>query len=388
MTSEQTSTPVPHRYPDPETGRAVTRWTAGPAKNQHLYFTSPSVTADDRWLVFLSDRGGHPNLWAIERATGQLVEISRNRKGLLHSYVYPYGGETGLSKASPCLDAARNIVYWIENDRVMASSLDAPAPRELCALPPGWWTAFNHVSPDGRTLCVPVADARGFPPGLVGQNEQLSEVPLRFRDMGLHSRILLIDTATGATRVVAEPPFWVSHVQFDPAGSGRVIFNQEGWRIGGPQWFPARPRIWCLEPSGEYRPLFDEPEDGWVCHENWSPTGEFIVYHGSGPAGSFVAARTWAGKLVYQHDLKDLTFVHSTLTLDGRRFVIDRRDGLISMVEWTDGGTRVTPVCRHDSSMVDQDAHVHPIISPHGRSIVFTSDVRGNCDVYEVGVEG
>jgi Tol biopolymer transport system component len=44
----------------------------------------------------------------------------------------------------------------------------------------------------------------------------------------------------------------------------------------------------------------------------------------------------------------------------------------------------VVDLCRHDSTCVDQDAHVHPITTPAGRSVVFTSDRDGRCNVYEV----
>src|SRR4029450_5762278 len=46
-------------YRDPDTGATVIQWTNAPCTNQHLYFTSFSVTQDDRWLVILSRRDGH-----------------------------------------------------------------------------------------------------------------------------------------------------------------------------------------------------------------------------------------------------------------------------------------------------------------------------------------
>ena len=51
------------------------RWADSQEKDQHLYFTSPSVTDDDRWLVILSERTGHPNIFAIDRTDGELRHL-------------------------------------------------------------------------------------------------------------------------------------------------------------------------------------------------------------------------------------------------------------------------------------------------------------------------
>lgn len=370
-------------FPDRLTGRRVTQWTASPAKDQHLYFTSPSVTEDDRWLTFISERDGHPNLYAIERPEGAIHRVSSNKGGLLHAYVYPYGGSTGLSKASPCLDAARNRIFWIQDDALWKAelSVDTEAVR-LAALPPRTWSAFTHVSPDGRTVCVPVADELAFDPTQPDQGAQMRDTVHRFREYGLKSYILLVDTASGRTEMVAEVPFWVTHVQFDPAGSGRLLFNMEGGSI-------VRPRIWCLEGNGSFRPLYDpdSEEVEWDSHENWDPRGGAIIYHGRISGQPYVAARSWEGRLLYRHFLPPACdFLHATLTIDGSRIIIDRKDGIVGTADPATG--KVEVLCRHDSSSLEQDCHVHPITTPNGKNVIFTSDRSGSVNVYEVSLTG
>jgi len=369
---------------DRETGQTVIRWTQGGAKNQHLYFTSPSVTEDDRWLIFISDRDGHPNLYAIDRGNGRIQKLTVNNEGLLRAYVYPLGGRRGLSKASPCLDARHNRVYYIQNDEVWRVDLDDNSePFKLSTLPAGAYTAFNHVSPDGQRLCVPIADARAFEAPMQTQWEQLRQVPELMRQENLTTQILLIDTTTGQSQIAAEAPFWVTHVQFDPASSGRIIFNKEGqYPTTG---IPLPDRIWCLETNGHIRPLAPETDGEWRSHENWAPDGNAIVYHGSRAGEPFVAARTWDGALLRQASLAGITLYHATGAIDGRRLFIDKPDGLIALVDPDEiGAARVRNICRHDSSCCDQDAHVHPITTQGGKSVVFTSDAAGQCDVYEV----
>ncbi len=377
-------------YLDPQTGAAVTQWTGGPHKNQHLYFTSPSVTADDRWLLFLSDRTGCPNLMAVDRSTGDIRQLSDNANGLLRSYVYPLGGPAGLSKASPCLDAVRNRVYYVQDDAVCVADLGhlEEGPRTICELPAGWLGGFTHASPDGKTFCIPVADPRAFVDPSKSQWDQMRNVPARMKAESLVTRVYLIDIAAGRPRVHAEVPFWVTHVQFDPLGTGRIVFNQEGHlkRTGN----AADDRIWCLETDGSYRPLAVQEPGEWRSHENWSPDGRSIVYHGGRADGAaFIAARTWDGRLLHETRIGDVNFWHATGAPDGRRVIVDRHDGMISIIDPAaadDSPDCVVDLCRHDTTIDDQDAHAHPLVAPSGASVTFTSIQSGTCQVYEVPI--
>lgn len=373
-------------YADPATGAKVTQWTSGPHTNQHLYFTSPSVTADDRWLVFISNRSGDPNLHAIRRRDGSIRQLSHNKNGLLRSYVYPQGGWRGLSKASPCLDPLRNRLYYIRDDLLCVVDLDNTSlgEREIGRMPTRWYGAFTHVSPDGRTVCAPCTDSLAFIDPVETQWDQLRKVPKRIERERLTSRILLIDTTTGSTKLAAAVPFWVTHVQFDPKGSGRILFNQEGFGEDGKH--PPQNRIWCLEPDGSYRPLSPEPTGEWRAHENWAVDGKSVLYHGADGDGPFLAARTWEGALVQKTYLAGIHFWHATGTVDGRRLLVDRPDGFISLVDPSAQESRIVDICRHDSSLDNQDNHPHPITTPRGSSLVFTSSRTGTAQIYEVSI--
>jgi len=198
----------------------------------------------------------------------------------------------------------------------------------------------------------------------------------------LVTRIYLIDVATGQKRVAAETPFWVTHVQFDPAGTGRIVFNLEGHVEG--KGSPLPNRIWCLEPDGAFRPISEEPVNEWRSHENWAPDGKSIVYHGMRDGKCFVAARTWEGKLLHESSLEGVEYWHATGALDGRRKFVDRRDGMVSILDPVATENRLVDLCRHDTTYDNQDAHAHPITIPNGKSVIFTSNRTGHCQVYEV----
>ena len=382
------------QYVDEMTGLSVTRWTGSPAKDQHFYFTSMSVTRDDRWLVFISERDGNPNLYAIDRSDGSILKLSDNRSGLLQSYVYPQGGNCGISKSSPCLDPNFNRVYWVQDDRVMRYDLNAMEAGVVADLPAGWIGAFNHVSPDGCTICVPCTDPRAFASGLADQWAQCRSVPSAMADdPNLVTQILRIDTQSGHVETWATVSFWVTHVQYDPKGSGRLIFNKEGFA-------EVRPRIWCMESEGQPRPLAEYPAGEIWSHENWSSDGSCIVYHGWNERGvAFFAARTWEGELLVEQEMPQFKQGHVTITADGRSFILDGIDGFVTLATPEDtvnesatvaAGLSLTHLCKHDTdpSLRDQDAHVHASPTPNGRSIIFTSDREGSCNVYEVELPG
>ncbi|MEM1210675.1 MAG: hypothetical protein AAGI68_00100 [Planctomycetota bacterium] len=370
-------------HTDPDTGAEVIRWTGSPARDNHLYFTTPSVTRDNRWLVIQSERLGSVNLFAVDRDSGTIFPLSQNEHGTQRSYCWPIGTRDGLVKASPALDPDRNRLFYVQGDSLWRVELDdaerGATPQHVWTLPVGWWGAFNHVSPDGGKVCVPLVDPRAFPEGLRTQRQQMDIGPRIIDALGLTSRLYVIEVATGAAEVVAEVPFWCTHVQFDPTGSGRMIFNQEGHRLY------SHSRTWCLEPHGAWRPLYDEPDDEFDNHENWSSDGSMIVYHGARSEKPLIAARRWDGSLIFETVFDGEHIGHTTPTLDSRGFITDGGRHVSVFVDDNAGGMRGQRLCRHDCNQVlNQDDHVHPLVTPRSDSVVFASNVLGTSNVYEV----
>ena len=367
-------------YRDKSTGLKIIQWTNDSSNDQHLYFTSHSVTSDNKWLIFISDQSGHPNLFAINRKNGEVRKLSNNNEGLLKSYVYPFGGNRGLSKASPSLDEKRNILYFNQSERIFSVDLNTRELNLICELPKGWISAFTHVSSSGKYLCVPVSDPKPFNFEAKNQVEQMRGIGEKEKSGTVFSKILLINTFSGEIEQEVEVPFWVTHVQFSPLNDQQIIFNHEGIRKNVSQ------RIWKLDTTlGNYEPLFEQPKDIWCSHENWMPTGKVIIYHGGKrdqPNELFIAGRNWNGDLVFKQNFNDINFAHATATLDGKHLVVDQRDGWVSIINIKN--KKVVHLCELHTDFNNQDAHGHPIQIPKGTSIIFTSNEKGNCNVYEL----
>ncbi|MBQ9008094.1 MAG: hypothetical protein IJ088_02020, partial [Clostridia bacterium] len=86
---------------------------------QLLYFTCSPLTQDDRYLFMITDRGGSPNVMVKDLETGEERILTRNRDGIMKSYVYfDCNPGKGLSKASVCLDTDRALAYYIRDNLI------------------------------------------------------------------------------------------------------------------------------------------------------------------------------------------------------------------------------------------------------------------------------
>ncbi len=400
---------------DKETGNKVIQWTNSDANDQHLYFTSPSITDDNKYLVILSERTGEPNLFYINRSSYEIKQIS-NSKGLLRSYTYPQGKDVGLSKASPFLDSANNIVYWIEDDAIWKYTLaKSEPPQKIELLPQGWLSGYTDVSSNGQFMCIPCTDPRAFSGDDKTQHDQLRTVPLRMVENGFKSKLIVVDLQT--KKIVKEHhlPFWCTHVQFHPTDFSKILCNSEGGVAHTAiKTYPYWGRIWVAYEDGSFRRLFNQKQKEYVNHENWQANSEAIIYHGKlkqtifkktlyygfkavnkfiSPVFSkdyleqyfnhFVASRDENGKLLFKK-ITDHPVSHAVAGVQKYDFIVDSRDGYLYKYEHSKGDFIKSVICKHNSSMQYQDSHPHPKISHDSRSILFTSDRLNTCNVYEV----
>lgn len=388
--------------PQPRIPERVTRRTD--ANEQLLYFTSTSLTADDRRLVFLSDRTGHPNLFVRDLASGAEQQLTRNAEGYLKSYVYFHGEPyRGLGRASVSLHAPTGTVYYLQGRAIRQVRPDG-TERTLAEYPAGQMTAFTHVSSDGRLLCVPTIDARALDGDkkLVGWFDY--NIDERVQIEGLSSWLRVYDTETGEqVRCERVPRGWVTHVQFSPVDNTQILYNHEYCSVDG-----GIRRLWLFDGTRHLRLRTEEDgrrRDDWICHEMWERDGSGIIYH-----GGLVGRGPCIGRVTPDgRDIREIVLTqgcerygHFTsgaagvLVSDGyyeaegdRRAVcfgntiggdwISRVD-----VDWLRGTYAWTPLCRSNTNWDSQDAHPHPIIDHGSRFVYFTANPDGKRAVYRI----
>ena len=169
---------------------------------QLLYFTCSSLAENDERIYLISDRGGSPNVVCRDMFTGQETTLTDNKKGILKSYVYFDGTfNEGLGKASVCLDYKKEIIYYIQDDKICKADRFGNR-KELNRVPDGRMTAFTHVSLDGKRLCVPMTDGRclDFDPETEGSGldkRPVYDIDGRVQKENLSSYLCVYDTESG-----------------------------------------------------------------------------------------------------------------------------------------------------------------------------------------------
>lgn len=383
------------------------------AHNQLLYFTSPSLSADNRHLVFISDRTGHPNLFAHDLSSGEERPLTDNAEGFLKSYIYFDGNPyRGLGKASVSLDVHRKIAYYIQGRQICAATLNGER-RVLAEYPKGQMTAYTHLSADGTRLCVPTTDARALDGDKVLKGYPDYDIDERVRSENLSSYIRVYDTATGE-EILCErvPRAWVTHVQFSPVDNASILYNNE-WTVEN----RGIRRLWLwdgqnhlrLRTQGEGRDCMDH-----VTHEMWERDGKGIVYHGcyANSSPGYENLQQFVGRVTPDgSDLVEISlprpwgrYGHYTagkpgeLVTDGYYEEADDKAPERISDTWMNGGPWITvmkmdwknksirwiPLCRHGSSWATQDCHPHPVFNHAADAVYFTSDKTGRRAIYRV----
>jgi len=373
------------------------------ANEQLIYFTSTSLLNDDRHLIFLSDRSGHPNIFLRDLKTGNERQLSSNSEGFLKSYVYfdgkPY---SGFGKASVSVDPERGLIYYIQGRNII--KVDTSGHQTVLAeYPTGQMTAFTHVSRDGSRLCVPTTDARALDGDNILPGKPKYNIDKRVRDEKLSSYLRVFDTKTGK-EILCErvPEAWITHVQFSPVNNQLILYNNE-W----PSDCGIR-RIWLWDGKTHHR-MRDEgrgrSKGDWTCHEMWQRDGKAIIYHGMYGNGSAYIGRVnpdgsgrveiplptgWKRYGHFTEGSSNLLITDGYYTEDDDRLIPkDPGSGLwicMLKVNWGQRKIQWIPLCRNGSSWRTQDEHPHPIFNHSSTSVFFTSDMDGKRAVYQVAV--
>lgn len=400
------------------------------SNDQLLYFTSSSLTSDDKTLIFLSDRTGNPNIFGRNLVTGEEKQLTDNKDGTLKSYVYFCGNEyKGLGKASVSVDSKNGKIYYLQGMNICCTDLFGNI-RVLNRLPGDQVTAFTHISEDGKRLCVPTTDARALDTEVLANDSSGNELEQKLKDSpsceldqkekeeiihykpdydidervikeNLSSYLRVYDTETGSEILCEKVQrAWITHVQFSPNDSKLILYNHE-W----PSDCGIR-RMWLWNGEKHIR-LREEnanrSKDDWTCHEMWQANGDNIIYHGKYKNGiAYIGKVGIDGKDNIEISLPEeyQRYGHFTagnlnedwLVCDGYYHpsgeVVNENWGgewiSVQKVDWHNKEITWIPLCKHYSFWNSQDSHPHPIFNHGDTSIYYTSNKDGKRAVYRV----
>ncbi len=358
-------------FRDRTSGVEVTQLTDHRGHSHHFYFTNPGWYDGGRKLLIGSDRHDRTNLFGVDLGNGAVEQLTD---------LPPVPLPRELEFIRACKNPQRDEVLFWHDRSLMCLNIASRTTRVLLEIEPRWCVSMSNCSADGRYVYFgawedqshkfPVDLLRGY----VGFSETWAEQPL--------SRVERVEIATGRHEVVFEERYWIGHINTSPTDPDLLTFCHEG------PWNKVDNRIWGLRAStGQAWKLRPCGPDEVVGHEYWFADGQRIGYHGHSGGRPFLGRMRVDGS-----DAHETAFPGQTghIFSHDQHLVVGDGGGVIRLWRLMDGAYEPPRVlCRHDSGMKIQQTHPHPVISPDGRHVVFTSDARtGYGNVFMVKIDG
>lgn len=354
-------------FEDTKTGTHIYQLTSDNTINHNLYFLTSSFTPDQTRLIFTSYRSGTANFYQVEFPDGEITQVT---DGVA---VHGYSGV--ISK-----DGAE--LYYTEDDLIKAINLNTLEERVLTEFPGG---SLGECS--------------------VNADQQFIVTAMK-RDDKSHITVTATD-GSGGEIIYTSPNQTIIHPQFHPKNADLIAYSGD----------PA-PRMWTIKRDGsDNRNLYLHDNHEFLVHETFlGSQDELIVTH-----WPYSLRRISLDSLEMQ-TISNFNAWHIASNRTGTKVLCDtvHPDIGLRLVDVETG--QHAPICYPQSSSsgsqwqkdryavaedweaaqqssdrekslswmemkVDtvygpQWTHPHPSFSPDEKSVVYTSDVSGNSQVY------
>lgn len=345
-------------YTEIRTGRRIRQVTSAASINHHPFFFVPAY--DDRMqrLIFVSHRTGSPQIFAEERTSGELVQLTDQDDIAEWSvypshdgrYVYFTGGTGGWRLIIDTLESEQLVDFGevTLREQGMVGAAMGTTALSLCDR---WWAVkFNA---------------------------------------GNNARLAIIDTTLRTWNVILERDT-ITHMQFCPDDANLLFYAG-----------PFTDRVWLIDRNGGNNRRFYERQPGqWVTHETWIPGTRELAFVDWPHAIRSIQIDTG-----FERKVASFNAWHAVCDRTGTLMVCDTNFPDIGLQIFSPlkvDGSHSTLCFPEASNMGDhwrrpfpyehgpisvyapQHTHPHPSFSPDGKFIVFTSDRTGYAQVYEL----
>ncbi|HIL72289.1 MAG TPA: hypothetical protein EYG38_20830 [Verrucomicrobia bacterium] len=315
-------------YLDPVTGVEIWEMTRGPAAADNLYFHFSNFTADNRFLIFTSDRSGVQQLYRANVQNGRIVQLT---------------DEAEVNARSACPDqTVASRLYYLRGPEIIALQIHDFTTRVVGEIPEPHMGGFQQPtqSSDGKWLAL-------------GKRRDSTTW-----------EIGLMKIETGEYRTVITQGFQMGHVQHSPTDS--IIFFV--WETGG----FAPQRSWLVNTDGTgNRPFYfrTKPDEWftsakeWVTHEAWiNDTGEMTMINDK--VGVMLVNKDGSSRIV-----REGHYWHCAARPDGKFIVADDFDGRLWLMESATGNIRLLATGLRDKTRI----HSHSSFDRLGHYVQFRS---------------
>jgi hypothetical protein len=142
----------------PETGRLAIQLTSGGGFAYPLYFFIPSITRDNRYLVYHQAGDGQVQLYRLDLRTGRSVQLTHATCRDTQWRPWCTDAGRGVRDHRSVLNVIRNLVVYFDGNQARSVDLASLADRPLfaipddrepygqnCTTPDGQWLVYIHV---------------------------------------------------------------------------------------------------------------------------------------------------------------------------------------------------------------------------------------------------
>lgn len=335
-------------WTDAVTGVRLTALTTSTARDDKIYQTHRSWTADAGHVIFFSDRTGRNEIFARSERTGEIIQ---------------------LTDAEDChyidMHHRRNVLLLLKGRRIVSLDVDgaiekrgANAEHAIARLPDEYEGLLGgSVDADDRRLYLGAA-----------------------RRGDKRTALLRLDLETGRLSPILTVDFRIGHVQANPLLPGIILYCKE---TGG----DADQRTWIVNADGTgNRPFYRETYDEWVTHELWWGPDRvlFTIWPRNEamrrkPHGAVSISRKDGAVVIHnQHP-----YWHVAGSPDGKYAVADTFAGELWLINIQKGKRKLLTQGHRPA---ESKPHPHPSFSPDGKRILFCSGRWGNPDLVTVEV--
>lgn len=369
-------------------GRGWCQLTRDRAHNYALYYFSPSITTDGRYLIHHSERSGWVQLYRLDLQTGASVPLTDGRTPDSGWGVWCEWRLRGIYVHLSALNPVRREVWYFQDEELRSTHVDTLANRLVLALPGRAPVGQSCFSPDGRTFGFIHADRSTL-------RRELADYEVR-RNLDqfdwahehhawrncIPCTIATLDTVTGECRVVRELDHYVHHLLF--INNDRLLINHTKNRNG----------MWTIQRDGsDYQELRPGDEHGNIVHQLVTANG--IYYETARPAGN--GRRNRIGR----YDLRSQTFqetplpdafdgyVHTGFDPAGRFHFIEHAGRTHELLAVHDAFGRMQLQNLRTLApypKFGQRFHAHPFLSPDRRWIIHTEAIDGYAQICALDV--
>ncbi len=348
---------------DPATGARIRQVTDQASIHHHPFFFVPAYDDAMARLVFISHRSGRPEIFAEERASGKLLQLSE-REGIAEYSIYPsHDGR---------------YVYFTAGTGAFRVHTETQLEEQLVDL--------SDLGEARLREAGMVADAMGTT-ALSFDDRYWA---LRFSRSGC-ANLAVIDADSGACDIILQRDT-IAHLMFCPDDNNLLYYAG-----------PLKDRVWIIKrDGGDNRRLYQRQPGEWITHEVWIPgtrelafvdwpKGIRCINVDSGVERRVTSFNAWHAICNSQGSIMiaDTNFPDIGLQLFNPLDGIGRPHTLCQPQASNAGAHWGGPFPYEDGPIkvnAPQHTHPHPSFSPDSRRVVFTSDRSGIAQIYEVEI--